>query len=217
MNYNIIGSSSKGNCIIVEDILMLDCGMSYIKIKKYLKKVKLIFISHSHKDHINPITIKLISENNPIIKFVCGGEDVVNILVNNGIALKNIYILKTSKWYNLGAIKVCLEELNHDVFNCSLKWNYKNKKGIYIVDTNKINHITAKNYDLYLIENNYRDDILKKHIDECEDVYKLNYLKRVPETHLSDEKCNNFLMENLGDNSVFQYIHQSQYNYEERD
>ena len=40
MNYNIIGSSSKGNCIVVEDVLMLDCGVSYSKIKKYLNKVK---------------------------------------------------------------------------------------------------------------------------------------------------------------------------------
>lgn len=46
MRYNIIGSSSNGNCILIEDILMLDCGISYSKIKDYLSKVKLIFISH---------------------------------------------------------------------------------------------------------------------------------------------------------------------------
>lgn len=46
MRYNIIESGSDGNTIIVEDILMLDAGLPYSKIKQYLKKVKLIFISH---------------------------------------------------------------------------------------------------------------------------------------------------------------------------
>lgn len=46
MRYEIINSSSKGNCIIIEDFFMLDCGVSYSKIKKKLKDIKLIFISH---------------------------------------------------------------------------------------------------------------------------------------------------------------------------
>lgn len=46
MRYEILGSSSKGNSIILEDIIMLDCGLSYSKIKNHLRKIKLIFISH---------------------------------------------------------------------------------------------------------------------------------------------------------------------------
>jgi len=46
MRYNVISSSSKGNAIIVDDILLLDCGLPYSKIKPYLNKIKLIFISH---------------------------------------------------------------------------------------------------------------------------------------------------------------------------
>ena len=46
MRYEILGSSSKGNCIILEDIIMLDAGISFSKMKSYLKKIKLIFISH---------------------------------------------------------------------------------------------------------------------------------------------------------------------------
>lgn len=46
MRYEILGSSSKGNSIIVEDKIMLDCGLAYSKIKSRLKNVKLIFISH---------------------------------------------------------------------------------------------------------------------------------------------------------------------------
>lgn len=48
MTYEIIGSSSKGNCIIINDYFMLDSGLAYSKIKNKLSKVKMIFISHSH-------------------------------------------------------------------------------------------------------------------------------------------------------------------------
>ena len=86
MRYNIVGSSSKGNAIIVEDMLMLDCGVSYISIKKYLKKVKLIFISHAHQDHLLETTIKKMYE--------CK------------VPIKCLIYLKIGKWYDLGLLKV---------------------------------------------------------------------------------------------------------------
>ena len=46
MRYNVIGSSSQGNAIVIEDVLLLDCGLPIAKIKPYLNKIKLIFISH---------------------------------------------------------------------------------------------------------------------------------------------------------------------------
>lgn len=46
MRYNIINTGSTGNCIILEDIFMLDCGVPYSKIKNVINKIKVIFISH---------------------------------------------------------------------------------------------------------------------------------------------------------------------------
>lgn len=217
MNYEIVGSSSKGNCIIVEDVLMLDCGVTYSKIKQYLPKVKLIFISHSHQDHLLPSTIKKIAYNYPTIKFLTGSKEVVEKLVECGVNKKNIYIVKEGIRYDLGLLKVRLVYLYHDVENYALKWQYKGKKGIYIVDTSKVDHIVAQDYDLYLIENNYQKDLLQEHIDNCEDSNILRYLYRVPDTHLSSEQANTFLIENMGENSRYEYIHQSDYNYKEED
>lgn len=216
MNYNIIGSSSKGNCIIVEDILILDIGVSYSKLKKYLNKVKLIFVSHIHKDHLLPSTIKHISFNYPNIKYVCGSQEVVKKLVECNVNKKNIYVLKNGIKYDLGLIKVRLIDLYHDVENYGLKWELNGKKGIYIVDTERIDHIVAQDYDLYLIENNYQEKVLQEHINKAieeNDENKLFYLQRVPHTHLSNEQANSFLIENMGENSVYEYIHKSNYNY----
>jgi len=222
MKYNIIGSSSKGNCIVVEDFLTLDVGVGYTKIKKYLNKVKLIFISHSHQDHLLPSTIKKIAYNFPTIKFICGSRDVVFKLNDCGVNKKNIYFMEANKWFSLGIIDFRLERVTHDVENycIKVKFNKIDKKMMYIVDTSNVDGLVARDYDLYLIESNYNEELLEKHIQECienGDDDRLFYLNRVGHTHLSDTQCNDFLIENMGENSVYEKIHKSSYNYEEID
>lgn len=218
MKYNIIGSSSKGNAIIVEDKILLDCGVTYTKLKEYLKDIKLIFISHVHKDHLLPTTIKKIAFNYPTIKFLTGSEEVVKKLVECGVNKKNIYILKPSKWYDLGLIKTKLEPLVHDTPNFALSFEYEDKKCIYIVDTASVENIKAEHYDLYLVESNYNEELLEQHIQECinnnDSEDKLYYLNRVKDTHLSYNKCTDFLLENMGEKSEFVRIHKSSFNYE---
>ena len=215
MKYNIIGSSSKGNAIIVEDKILLDCGVSYTKLKPYLKNIKLIFISHIHKDHLLPSTISHIVYNYPTIKYITGSKDVVKKLTQCGVDKKNIYILPRKKWFDLGLCEVKLEPLEHDVSNYALKFKYKDKMCVYIVDTANVDNITAENYDLYLIESNYKEDILQYHKEICEDENEMFYLDRVDKTHLSYEKANDFLINNMGANSEYQYIHQSSFNFKE--
>ena len=213
MKYEIIGSSSKGNCIVVEDILMLDCGVAYTKIKPQLKNVKLIFISHIHKDHLLPTTIQKIAYNKPTMKFVTGSKQVVRKLDELGVNRDNIIYLYNYSWFDLGIIKLKVEPMHHDAENCGLHFKRNGKKGLYVVDTGNVDNVNAKNYDLYLIEANYKEEILEKHKKECTQE-ELVYLNRVPRTHLSWEQANTFLIENMGKNSEYQYVHESSYNFE---
>lgn len=213
MKYEIINSGSDGNCIIINGNFMIDCGVSYKRIKNILKNIKLIFVSHSHSDHLNKKTIKQIAYNFPTIKFVVGSTDLVNTLVeHSNVNKKNIYALPSNKWFDLGMLKLKLEQLEHDVPNHLIKFQIGAKKGVYIVDTNSVKNIKAKDYDLYLVENNYQEDIIEKHILECDNEDKLYYLNRVKYTHLSKSKCDEFLINNMGKNSHFQYVHLSNYN-----
>ena len=212
MKYNIIGSSSKGNAIVLEDVFLLDCGVSYTKLKPYLKRIKLIFISHSHKDHLLPSSIRKIAYNYPTIIFAVGSEEVVKKLVECGVRKSNIFILKPNKWFDIGITKLKLEPLVHDTPNYAVSFDYQGKKCIYIVDTASVENIKAKDYDLYLIENNYQEEILEKHILECDNEDKLYYLNRVKNTHLSKSKCDDFLINNMGANSIYEYVHLSDYN-----
>jgi hypothetical protein len=187
-----------------------------------LSKVKLIFISHVHQDHLLPSTIKKISYNYPTIKFLTGSEVVVEKLVECGVNKKNIYFLEKSyRTYDMGMLGVMIEPLVHDTPNYALHFYINKKSGLYIVDTANVDNIEAKNYDLYLIESNYNEELLNQHIQECIDngdnENKLYYLHRVPRVHLSDTQCNDFLIENMGSNSEYIKLHQSSYNYKEVD
>lgn len=217
MKYEIIESGSDGNCIVIDGVFMLDCGLSYKKIKDKLKNTKLIFISHSHQDHLNKVTIKRIAYEKPTIKFVVGSADLVDMLLECGIKPSNIFPLVSNRWYELGIIKIKLERVEHDVPNHLCKFKIKDKKGIYIVDCNSVDNVVAKDYDLYLIEANYMEDVLEQHKKEIDENNNFDYLYRVEKVHLSLEQANSFLIENMGKNSVYQYIHKSKYNFIEEE
>ncbi len=61
MNYKIISSCSTGNATIIRDIILIDCGVTFKKLEKYYKQLKIVLLTHVHQDHFNRSTIKKIS------------------------------------------------------------------------------------------------------------------------------------------------------------
>ena len=51
MNYKIISSCSSGNATIIRDIILIDCGVTFKRLEKYYKKLKIVFLTHIHSDH----------------------------------------------------------------------------------------------------------------------------------------------------------------------
>lgn len=100
--------------------------------------------------------------------------------------------------------------MKHDVPNTALKLQIGDKKIIYAVDTNEMEHIVAKDYDLYMIEANYTDE------EELENRIKQDYdngltfshYERVRYTHLSEQKAYNWLQKNMKPNSEFVFLHE---------
>lgn len=213
---NTISSSSKGNCYIYNKDLMLDIGVSFAKIKPYIRDLKLLLLTHRHQDHINKTTLKKLIYEMPTLKIVCG-EWLVQLLVDLGVSKKNIFILKPNKKYDLG--KYIIEPVNaiHDVPNCGYKITIKttNYKIFHITDTSDVSHIEAKNFNLYCIESNYKEEILEYHKQMCTNPDEMYYLDRVVKTHLSYSKANDFLLKNMGVNSEYCYVHQSKNNFKE--
>jgi len=153
MNYEIVKTGSKGNFIVINDFIGIDCGVSFTTVKPYYKKLKVLFITHSHSwfDHFSCKTIKKLAELRPTLKFVVADYLVQN-LYDIGVNKKNIYVLDTDKWYNFNAFKCQLTPTVHDVPNVAIHLSINGEKLLYATDTATLDCIQAKNYNYYLVE-----------------------------------------------------------------
>ena len=202
MNYKIINSGSDGNGVIIEDTILIDCGVTFKSLENYYKKIKLVLLTHIHKDHFNKSTIKKLAYERPTIRFGCC-EWLVESLIDCGVNKKNIDVFKIDKIYDYRDFKVMPIKLYHDVPQCGYKLRIGDYKLIYATDTNKIDHIVANNFDYYFIEGNYENE------EELHNRSDSNYYEnRVKETHLSKVKATEWLMNNMGNKSCYIFMHE---------
>ena len=78
---------------------------------------------------------------------------------------------------------------------------------IYATDTNNLNGIKARNYDLYMIEANYEEEVIKQRIKDKKSAGEYAYEVQVLKNHLSKEKCDDFLYRNIKSDSDYVYMH----------
>lgn len=201
MNYEIIHSGSDGNCTIVNGIIAIDCGLTYKKLKNYFNTVKIVLLTHIHHDHLNKKAIQILAENHPSLRFGCC-EWLVQDLIDCGVNKKNIDIFEIGQKYDYGLFQIIAVKLYHDVPQCGYRLFMNGKKLIYATDTRTLDGIVAKNYDVYLVEGNYENE------EELhERAYNSEYEARVKNTHLSREYTTKWLLENMNDNSVYEFMH----------
>lgn len=48
MTYEIIETGSTGNAVVINENIMIDCGVSWKKIQPHAKKLKLVLLTHKH-------------------------------------------------------------------------------------------------------------------------------------------------------------------------
>lgn len=209
MNYIIISTGSKSNAILLENGILLDCGVSFKKLFPYLRKIKAVFISHIHSDHLNRSTLKKINFFRPSIRFLVG-LFLQDELLSLGIPKNKIDILDSNKTYKFNLFHVQPFNLTHDVKNFGLKiFDVKTKEKIfYATDTRTLSNISAKFYDLYLIEANYSEDELQERILNKKLNGQYIYEYRVIKTHLSLQNASEWLMNNIGKNGKYEFIHE---------
>lgn len=201
MNYNIINTGSDGNATIIENTIMIDCGLPFKKIYPYIRKLKLVLLTHTHVDHFNKSTIKKLAEERPKLRFGCC-EWLVQDLIDCGVSKKRIDVYTLDNEYDYGLFKVIPVKLYHDVPQCGYRIFINGYKCIYCTDTNTLDGIKAEGYDYYFIEANYENEQ-----ELHERAYNDYYEKRVKSTHLSKEQTTEWLLENMGANSVYEFMH----------
>lgn len=207
MNYKIISSCSTGNAVILRDVILVDCGVTFKRLEKYYKKLKIVLLTHIHSDHFNKTTIRKLAEERPTLRFACC-EWLLKDLIECGVNKKNIDILQIGTKYDYKLFKLIAVKLYHDVPQCGYRVFLDDYKVFYATDTKTLEGISAKNYDLYLIEGNYDEDEIKERIKQKQQDCKFVYEFRAKDNHLSKQQASEFLLNNMGDNSEYVFMHE---------
>ena len=79
MEYKVIQSGSKGNAVIINNNILVDCGVPYAKLKDYLKDIEYLFITHKHSDHLKKSTFKSIRNKWKHIKIYSNYEVAMEV------------------------------------------------------------------------------------------------------------------------------------------
>lgn len=207
MEYVIISTGSKGNAVILNNEILIDCGVPYKSIKPYVKDLKLVLLTHAHCDHFKPETIRKLASERPTLRFGCG-KWLAQSLIACGVQKWRIdvYPPNIRNRYTKD-FEIAMIPLIHNVPNCGYKLYINGEKIFYATDCNSLDGIEAKDYDLYMIEANYEDSEIQQRIAEKEANDEYVYEYQVLHNHLSKQKADDFIIRNQGTNSRFVYLH----------
>lgn len=212
--YNIISTGSKGNAVVIGGTILVDCGVPFSALRSVYRDIKIVLLTHIHADHFKHSTIKMLAESRPGLRFACC-KWLVDDLLKCGVNPFNIDVLEIGKKYDYGEFAVVPVKLYHNVPNCGYRLFLGQEKVLYATDTNTLDGIMAKNYDLYMVEANYEPDKLIASINEKNKRGEYAYEKNVLRNHLSKPDCDEWLAQNKGKNSEWIYLHQHKYGSEE--
>ena len=204
--YTIISTGSEGNAVVINKFVLVDCGVTFKALQPYYKDLKIVLLTHIHSDHFQKTAIRLLAQERPTLRFACGPW-LAGALLECGVSKDNIDVLSPNTIYNYGACNIIQFPLKHNVLNCGYKIHFPIGKVIYATDTNNLNGITARDYDLYMIEANYIDEEIQEKIKEKQANGEYAYELQVLRNHLSKAKCDDFIYRNIGRNGVYVYMH----------
>jgi len=204
--YTVISTGSQGNAVVIGDHIMIDCGVSFKALETIYRDLKLVLLTHIHADHFNAVTIGRLAKERPTLRFGCG-RWLVESLVAAGVEKTNIDVLDFNMMYGYGICNVIPVRLYHNVPNCGYKLHFPAGKVFYATDTNNLQGIQARHYDLYLIEANHAEDEIAEKIRVKKETGEYAYERQVIKNHLSKEKCDDFVYRNIGANSLYVYLH----------
>lgn len=206
MIYNIIGSGSKGNAVVLNKYMMIDCGVSFKALSAVYKDLKIVLLTHIHGDHFNKSTIQKLAQERPTLRWACG-KWLISDLAELGVSKNNIDILPMNKTSDYGVFSVTPFNVRHNVQNCGFAINFKPYKVFYCTDCNSLDHVSAKNFDLYMVEANYKENEIAIRIAEKKVNGMYCYEYQVLKNHLSYEKAMDWIVKNAGANSEYILMH----------
>lgn len=207
MTCEVISTGAKnGNAVLLNGSYLFDCGVPFGKLKPYLKRIRLVFLTHIHGDHFKELTIYRLWRSHPLIRFVCSSNLLTDLVIRARVPLDRIVLIAPEHSPKVipGAapgewVTVHTFPLIHDVPNIGyvvkIEGGGSDGTAMYATDTHHI-PIDAPDLDLYMIEANYiREDIEARKAAKAE-AGEFAYESRVEASHMSLETAYEWLRDN---------------------
>ncbi len=212
----VISTGSKGNAVLLNDEILIDCGVPFRELEPYCKGLRLVLLTHVHGDHFNPETIKRLHFLRPALRWCVppwlmepmGRIGVDRRVTDEGMA-GHVLFYSCSLLY---PVCVSYNSIPHDVPNCAWHIEFANGERVfYATDCASLDGIVAQDYDLYLIEANYGEEEIQERMKRKLEAGEFSYESRAMESHLSREQARAWLAQNaaIGKSRVL-YLHQHQ-------
>lgn len=200
LKIDFYGSSSKGNCLVLEDnenSIMVDCGVKNVEKKIDIDKLNGILISHAHLDHCKNVKTLKDYVKCPFYSH----KECLDTLPLLDPQKKEIRELEP---INIGNFKVVATDLYHDVKNYMylIKHIPSNMKILYATDTSSFDNISTKDVDIFCIECHHDN----KWIEEKEDIDFIDMRNYSDYGHLSLQDCLQFLKNNVNINTKYIFL-----------
>lgn len=215
MTCEIIATGSKGNAVMVNGKYLFDCGVPYGKLQGFVKKLRVVFLTHIHSDHFQRRTIAKIHRARPGVRFVCGRNLLVPLCTECGVSPQNVIVMESGKTasvhYGPEYIEFQCFDLIHNVENVgwavTVSGGDNPGRALYATDTQYI-PIDAPGLELYMVECNYHVDELNRRREEKKAQGRFIYEDKVEAAHMSAETVTNWLGKNAGAGSQVVFLHQ---------
>lgn len=196
MKVTVLASGSKGNSTLIESNnlhILIDAGISCKELDNRINKdnikIDIIFITHSHSDHISGLK-SIYKKYKPIV-----------YAKNNEIISKNIVPVKEfNESIKINNLEINSFNLSHDSDCIGFDIKEDKKELIYITDTGYINKkilTNIVNKDMYIIESNHDVDLLRH------GKYPFYLQQRIlgDKGHLSNHDCSKYLKNIIGNHT----------------
>lgn len=220
MRLKVLGSSSSGNCYLIEvnnnEKLILDAGVNFKIVQKELRfnfdGVEGVLITHEHMDHLKYAT-----------NFALNG---INVYASAGTFKKQnlvghrFKIIKALQQFEIGNFTILPFDTQHDAaepLGYLIQHKITGEKLLYATDTyyikykfNRLNYLLLEcNYNQEIAKENVRNGVINKtrytrllesHFS-LENVIKflksndLSFAKHIVLCHLSDTNSNQYIMQ----------------------
>lgn len=207
MKYNIISTGSSGNAVVINDKILIDCGVPYRRLEPVVKGLKLVLLTHIHSDHFNPRTAAALHRERPSLRFGCC-EWMAKPLLDAGVDKRVIDVYEPDHIYCYDRFDVSPVHLIHNVQNCGYRIYDGYQWLFYATDTGTLDGIEAKDYDLYMIEANHSKAELEARTAEKIAAGAFSYEANASRNHLSREQAEDWLYGQMGPNSRYVFLHQ---------